>query len=169
MVKAASTSDVGTKIVKLKDDQGKTWGEISEAVGLPTGKCMFEYEKATVKPSTRITGKTDAELNKAIAKARNEGMSWGRIAARSGKSEGFCKSAFKEVTGEEARGHRIGKGGRFPDGDAPAKAKGAVKAGGAAKKATGAVKKAAKKAPASKKAAAKKTPIKKAVAKKAVA
>lgn len=168
MVKAATPGDPGARIVKLKDTDGKTWGEIADTIGVPQGKAIFLYEQATVTPRTKITAKDEGELKRKIAAARNEGMSWGRIAARSGRSEGFCKAAFKEVTGEDARGHRIGKGGRFPDGEAPEGTP--KKATGAAAKASKAVKKAAKKAPPTKKSAAKKvakkTPIKKGVAKK---
>lgn len=157
MPKTAKTEDqISERIVKLKDVDGKTWAEISEAVGKPMGKCMFLYEVASVTPKTRITAKTEEELDAKIAKAREDGLSWGVIAARSGKSEGYCKAAFSRISGESAKGHRIGKGGRFPDGEGGTpKEPGAKKASGAVKKASKAkpVKKVAKKALAAKKTA----------------
>lgn len=155
--KKASSKPTGdaARIVTLKDKDGKTWAEISDIMGMAQGKCMFLYEQAIVTPETRITGRTEDELKKKIAKERQNGVSWGVLAARSGKSEGYCKKAFQEVTGEEPLGHRIGKGGRYPSGRAPAKAKGATKK--AAKKVSSAVKKAAKQAPAKAVKATKKT------------
>lgn len=148
MPKVAAKDDVSAKIVKLKDTDGKTWAEISEAVDKPMGKCMFLYEQATVTPKTKISGKTEEDLKANIAKARESGLSWGVISARSGKSEGYCKTAFQEITGESPKGNRIGKGGRYPDGEGGGakKATGAVKKATGAKKAAGAVKKATKKA-----------------------
>jgi AraC-like DNA-binding protein len=146
-----STDSQGERIVKLRDVDGKTWAEISEIIGERPNKCMWLYEEAAVTPKTRITAKTEDELRQKIADARANGVSWGKIAARSGKSEGYCKKAFEDLTGEAARGHRIGKGGRFPAEMAVGarKAVGATKKA-AAKKASKTVKKAAAKAPAKK-------------------
>lgn len=167
MPKKATDKD-SERIVKLKES-GKTWAEISDAVSLPQGTCMFLYEEATVTPATKITAKNEEDLRKKIAKARSDGMSWGKIAARSGKSEGYCKKAYEDITGKSARGDRIGKGGRFPSGaERPAKAAGAVKKATGPRKATGAVKKATGKKVAAKKVAGKKVAAKKA-AKKATA
>lgn len=169
MPKPKTADDKSARIVSLKES-GKTWAEISNAVGLPQGKCMFLYEAATVTPKNKITAKSEEDLKKKIAAARGEGLSWGVISARSGKSEGYCRAAFTEVTGEAASGNRIGKGGRYPGADGAAKP---VKKA-AAKKATKSVKKAAAPAPAKKavkKALATKKAtgaVKKAAAKKAV-
>ncbi len=146
-VKADNGAGQAERIVKMKDTDGKTWAEISDAVGIAQGKCMSLYEQHNVTPKTKITAKTEDELRQKIAQARTDGLSWGIISARSGKSEGFCKKAFQEITGENPRGHRIGKGGRYPDGEAPegkpVKVKGAIKKGGAKpEKVSGAVKKA---------------------------
>lgn len=156
------SKDVGDQIVALKE-QGKTWGEISEHVSLPQGKAMFLYEQKTVTPKSRITAKTEDELKQKIAQARTEGQSWGKISARSGKSEGYCKKAFEEVTGNEALGNRIGKGGRYP-GSGPQMATGATKK--AAGKSRGVVKSSKKTGPAKKAVAKKGTAAKKAPAKK---
>lgn len=139
-----TTDGVADKIVQLKDS-GKTWAQVAEQVNLPQGKAMFQYYVATVTPKTRITGKNDAELDRKIADARTEGLSWGQIAARSGKSEGYCRKAYEEVTGNAALGDRsAGKGGRFPGASNGA----ATKKAPAKKAAAKAVKKATAKKPA---------------------
>jgi len=138
------------KIVSLRNKES-TWADIAEAVDLPQGKCMFLYDQATVSSSERITGKTEDDLKRKIAKGRQEGLSWGVLSARSGKSEGYCRKAFEEVTNESARGSRVGKGGRYPEGEAPAKAaKSTKKAAKKTAKASKTVKKASGKAPAKK-------------------
>lgn len=170
MPKAPAKSD-GEKIVALKE-AGKTWGEISESVGLPQGKCMYLYEVETVSPKTRIAAKTEEELKAKIAEGRNEGLSWGVLSARSGKSEGYCKKAYEEITGQEALGNRIGKGGRYPGGVTPEMStnkKTAAKAKGVAKKAAKKAPPAKKTAAAKKSAPAKKAPGKKVVGKKVAA
>jgi hypothetical protein len=159
----ASKEEIGAKIVKMRDQQNKNWSEVSEAVGLAPGKCMYLYDVATVTPATKIKGKTEEDLKKNVAKARNAGLSWGTISARAGKSEGWCRAAFEEVTGELARGNRIGKGGRHPEDSDPAKAAKKAKVQKPAKKTAKAVKKAAKAAPVKK--AAKKATAKKATRK----
>ncbi len=175
------TTEVDPKDIKKLRDEGLSWAAVAEKAGVSAGKCMFLYEIASTNSKNRITGGTDAELKKAIAKARKEGLSWGIIAARSGQTVGYCQSAYEEVSGKPALGDRVGKGGRLPSGmksaakpvkstakKATAKKAAAKKSSGSdgtktAKKSSGAVKKAAKKAPA-KKAAAKKSSAKKATA-----
>jgi len=151
----------GDKVVKMRE-AGKNWAEISETLSIRPGLAMYLFEKATVTSKNKIKGKDEAELKKNIAAARdNQNLSWGTISARSGKSEGYCRSAYQEITGVESRGTRIGKGGRFPSENGAAPAKKAAKTV-KAPKASKAVKKAAKAAPV-KKAAKKAVVAKKAV------
>ena len=120
------------EIKKLRDSKPKkTWAEVSDKVGEPVARCMLLYEFADVKPSERISG-SEAEVGRQIVKARDkEKQSWARIMARTGQTEGFCRRAYEEATGKSTKGHRIGKGGRYPDstGSRPRKTSGKAKTG----------------------------------------
>jgi hypothetical protein len=133
---------IGKQIVDLRDNQELSWADISDQLGIGQGKAMLLHMYASVEPSDRITARNDEELGKKIAKARESGLSWGQIMARTGLGEGKCRSLFEAASGESSMGNRIGKGGRYPSGDAPVK------------KATVAKKAAAKKGAAPAKAAA---------------
>jgi len=120
--RAAKNGALMEQVVGMRAD-GKKWSEITEALGIPAGKAMFLEMKAQVaagevKP---ISFKDDADLTNKIVKARNEDLlSWGQISARTGVSEGKLKKLYETGGGE--KGHRIGKGGRFPAGvDRPEK------------------------------------------------
>ncbi len=107
--------DLMAEIKAMRDDQEMKWSEIAEAQEISTGKAILIYTFATVKPSEKIKDPTPA----VIKKARNvEGLSWGVLMARTGMTEGALRSMFAEA-GEEPRGHRIGKGGRYPGDDNP--------------------------------------------------
>lgn len=147
------------QVLSLRDEQEMKWDEIAKELECQQGKAMMAYMVGTIPPKERIKGKTDEEIAEGIVAARDEDLnSWGRIAARAGIAESRVRKIYEETTGTSPRGLRVGKGGRYPDGekpDAPAKAP-AKKA--VAKKAAPA-KKAPAKAAAAKKAAATKNPL----------
>lgn len=76
---------------------------------------------------------------KQIASAREEGLRWERIAARTGKSVTECQNLFKEATGKDYKSSYSGRGRRF-DGSAPAPKKAAANGKGSAAKKTAAKK-----------------------------
>ena len=135
--------EVGEQIVALRDTDGLSWAAISEQLGIGQGKAMLLHMYASVPDEDKITARNEDELGKKIVRARNDGLSWGQIMARTGLGEGKCRSLFEAASGDSALGHRIGKGGRYPTGvEAPAKpAKAAAVKKGAAKKAAGSTKK----------------------------
>lgn len=142
----AARKELGETIVELREG-GAKWEEIAGEVGTSTGRAMLIYFEATVKPKDKIKGADDEELGEKIVAARDEDkLSWGQIMARTGFSETRCRKLYEEASGNSTRGHRIGKGGRYPDGTTPPPRPAATK-----------------------KAAAKKAPAKKAAAKKGAA
>jgi len=126
--------------------RGRTTQPIAESLNITVGKAIFLYETATTSAADKITFTTEADLNKKIVAARKQGLSWGKIAARSGVPEGRVKSGWTKVTGQDTLGQSIGKGGRRPNGVPVKAAKAKAKAAPA------------KKAPTAKPAAAKATP-----------
>lgn len=142
---------LGARIVRMRDKDEVSWADMASELEMSAGKVMFIYLQMTEDP---VTG-TEAKVNKAIVSMRNKGASWGVISARTGFTEGYCRRVFEEDSGESSRGHRVGKGGRYPAGEGPA---GDAKPKPKKAPAKGAAKKAAKKAPAKK--AAKKAPAK---------
>lgn len=159
-------SDLSKRAVKLRDSDGLPWHEVAGELNVSTGKALLAYEFGKVKPKDRVTWNSDAEGGKKIATMRDkEGLSWGRISARTGQGEQHLRKLYETHTGSSALGNRIGKGGRYPgqgSGKSPRKA-------GAAKKAPAKKVAAAKKAPAVKATGARKAGgVKKSAAKKAV-
>lgn len=86
---------------------GKTLPEIAEALGTNKGKAALLVLCATEKP---YRAKTDAALAKAIAKDRQDGASWGTLMARSGLTEGACRQAYEDATGEDHTATNAGRG-----------------------------------------------------------
>lgn len=136
--KQAANLELGKQIKELRDE-GKSWAEISEETGIGQGKAMLLHMYASVAPKDRIKGASDEELAEKIVEARNNGLSWGQIMARTGLGEAKCRKLFEEASGETALGNRIGKGGRYPTGVTPPEkpAKKAAKATKASKKSAG--------------------------------
>lgn len=136
-------SDLSKRAVKLRDKDDLPWHEVAGELGVAVGKAMLAYEFGKVKPADRVTAATDEALGKKIVALRDkEGLSWGRISARTGHGEGHCRRLYTAASGTSTIGNRIGKGGRYPgdgNGKTPRKAAAAKKA--PAKK-TGGVKKA---------------------------
>jgi hypothetical protein len=128
--------ELSDQIVALRND-GSKWDEISSATGVPTGKAMLIFDHATVKPKDRIKDAT----GKDIARLRDqENLSWGMISAITRYPESSCRSLYEEQTKRSTRGLRIGKGGRYPNGESAPKSSTtkktvAKKAGAVAKKA----------------------------------
>lgn len=132
MAKATTTEDLTAKIVKMRNS-GSKWAEISEALGVRTGKAMSLFAGATGDP---ITFKNEDDLAKKVVALRTgkEPLSWGVLSARTGVGEGKLRKLFEQGGGGDASGHRIGKGGRFPSGaERPAPAPKAEKAAKATK------------------------------------
>jgi len=159
--------DLSKQAVKLRDSEGRPWHEVASELGTSTGKAILAYEFGKVKPADRVTAPNEAAMGKKVATMRDkDGLSWGRIQARTDLGEQTLRRLYTEATGKDTLGNRIGKGGRYPgqSGKTPRKASGAKKA--PAKKAGGVKKAVAKKATGVKKTAAKKATGVKKVAKK---
>ena len=109
---ATKTAEVDTlqeQIVKLRNE-GHKWADIADAVGVPPGKCMLEYDRATIPARDRVKNATPEK----IVELRDSGLSWGKIMAMTGLPETKARSMYTEGSGIDTLGHRIGKGGRFP-------------------------------------------------------
>ena len=126
------------QVLNLRDEQEMKWDEIANELECQQGKAMMAYMVGTIPPKERIKGKTDEEIAEGIVAARDEDLnSWGRIAARAGIAESRVRKIYEETTGTSPRGLRVGKGGRYPDGEKPeAAAKAPAKKAAAVKKAT---------------------------------
>lgn len=112
---AALTKD----IIRLKK-AGSNWKDISDEVGVTQGRAIFLYDAATVSDDEMIAFRSDAELGKKLLKLRAEGgMSWGKIAARTGYAEGKLKKLHADAGG--GAGTRIGRGGRVAGSEATKK------------------------------------------------
>ena len=125
-------ADISQQIVGLRND-GSKWDEISQAVGMPPGKCMLIFDFATVAKKDKIKDATPADVKRL---RDGENLSWGMISARTSYPESACRSMYEEATGNSTKGNRIGKGGRYPNGtSAPKKVAVAKKGAAPAKKA----------------------------------
>lgn len=140
MAKAATAETVEEMVIRMRND-GDDWATIAAAAGIGAGKAWLIVEKANTDPKDLIKFKDEDDLAKKVVAARGNGLSWGIISARTDVPESKLRSLFEAAGGGSARGHRIGKGGRYP-----AESNGAGTAP--------ATKAAAKKAPATKKTAA---------------
>lgn len=122
--------DLVKQLIKLRDDEEKKWGEISEIVGVPVGKCMLVYSSGKVKKADRIKDATPADIKRLRDKDR---ISWNDISVRCGIPESACRRMYREVGGQD-RGDRIGKGGRYPGEQKPPTPKGEKSAAGSKSK-----------------------------------
>lgn len=112
------------EIVSLRDSHGRKWPEISEAMGIPAGKCILMYEWIKVPAKARIKNVTPEQ----VVQLRKEGESWGSISAMTSVSESSLRSMYESSTGKSSVGNRIGKGGRYPsNATKPAKAEAPAK------------------------------------------
>lgn len=113
------------QLIKLRDDEEKKWGEISEIVGVPVGKCMLVYSSGKVAKKDRIKDATPADIKKL---RDGDNISWNDISVRCGIPESACRRMYRDAGGED-RGNRIGKGGRYPGGSTKPEGGTAKKAG----------------------------------------
>jgi hypothetical protein len=104
--------DTSQQIVSMRND-GSKWDEISRAVSMPPGKAMLLFYHATVKPKDKIKSATGKDV---AALRDGQSLSWGEISARTGYPESSARSMYEEETGNSTKGNRIGKGGRYPNG-----------------------------------------------------
>lgn len=112
------------EIVSLRDSHGRKWPEISEAMGIPAGKCILMYEWIKVPAKSRIKNVTPEQ----VVQLRKEGESWGSISAMTSVSESSLRTMYESSTGKSSVGNRIGKGGRYPsNATKPAKAEAPAK------------------------------------------
>lgn len=89
-------------------------GEDGEPDTLTYSQFWYFQQSMELTDDQRIVGSLDdAEVMVAVATARNEGDSWGRIAVRCQKPENAIRNAFKAATGLRSQGLRVGKGGRW--------------------------------------------------------
>lgn len=120
-VKASSNGSdekLGKEIAALRDD-GVSWADIADQIGIKAGKAMFLHMCATVKPSERIKYTDDDDLAKKVVAARDkEQLSWGTIMARTGVGGAKLRSLYEKASGTATLGQRIGRGGRPPGGAA---------------------------------------------------
>ena len=133
--RVARDKQLATQVVERRKS-GEKYGPIAADLGITVGKAIFLYECATVAPKDKIRFTDTDELGEKIVAARNAGVSWGRISARTGVPEGRVRSTWENATGKSAMGESIGKGGRKANGvvaKPKAKAKAAPKAKAAAK------------------------------------
>lgn len=144
------------QVAKMRDGE-QSWSEISDELGISAGKAMLLNMYARVDDDDRITG-NDTQIAKAVVKERKAGASWGVLMARTGLGEARLRSMYTDQTGEDTKGNRIGKGGRYP-GDVKPDDEDAAPAKKSAKKAAAPAKKAAKAAKAGKAQGAEKSPL----------
>lgn len=104
------------EVVNLREAEGQKWEEIAETLGISSGKAILIYNFATLKPKDKIK---DATPQKIKELREVDHLSWGVIMARTALSENAVRSMYEEATGGTSKGHRIGKGGRWPTGLKP--------------------------------------------------
>jgi hypothetical protein len=109
---------LAASIFEMREDREMSWMEISEELGWgdsnATGRMQWLYFQEDVRrnPDLAITAKNRQQLGQKIVRARDNGHSWGKIAAYADISEQFAKNLYEEVSGLDPRDSSIGKGGR---------------------------------------------------------
>lgn len=93
--------DLDAAIVKARDEDELSWGEIKEmSGGMALGKLMFRYDCATVEEKDRIKFRSEADLPAKIKEARENNLSWGLIAARAGLPPSKIRKLYEDEYGE---------------------------------------------------------------------
>lgn len=112
--KAQQTQDakLRAEVVKRCVKGDETVGSVAKVLKITPGKAAFLIMQHRVENGevTAITAKSDSALLNAIATARNKGdeySSWGWLAARSGRSEGWIKSGLAEAGKYQPRAENI--------------------------------------------------------------
>lgn len=114
--------ELGDRVVELKDNQGLKWNEVVEAIPeAGSGRIQLAYMIATTLEEDQIKWESEDDLAPQVVEARNAGQSWGQITARTRPlvAETKVRALFEKTTETSAKGHRIGKGGRWPKGQEP--------------------------------------------------
>lgn len=112
--KAKKGESFEDSIVRMRDEEERTWKEIAETLDVSIGKAIFTHMCATVPASEKLKG-SDAQITKGIVRLRDkENMGWGEISARAGWSPGKCQKVYFEQGGETVN---VGRGGRYPNGE----------------------------------------------------
>lgn len=106
------------KVVEMRG-KDKSWSDIGTKLSITPGKAQFLFMVSEVKPSEKIKDGTDAQLGKAIAALRKQGLSWGQIAARTyhlgiaeGRVKALAEKAGVKVSGTNVAKERAGSSGR---------------------------------------------------------
>jgi transposase len=125
--KASPAVDEKTVVKLIKDGMSipKAAQQLKVSSSIMAG--LFYKLEPVADPKLKFSGTA-----KQIASARESGLRWERIAARTGKSVAECQKLFKEATGKDYKSSYTGRGRRF-DGSAPTAKKTA--GNGASKKA----------------------------------
>ena len=91
--------------------EGKSHKDIAAELNIGLGKTMFLEMVDTVSntPKLKLAGRTDEDIAAKVVAARlkqDEHSSWGWLAARSGKSEAFCRKAYEDA-GHTVKGEHV--------------------------------------------------------------
>lgn len=95
--------------------EGKTIREIMEATGLNLSQVERHFWAVEFAENDGFLPQDMTNTAKAakIAQLRLAGESWGKISVRFREPESRTRKCFKEATGTDSKGMRIGKGGRY--------------------------------------------------------
>lgn len=102
-----------------------SWATIAKKFDITQGRAMYLYMEATIPKKDRINPEkmSDEELQKWVVTYRedeDDPRSWGWLSAASGLGEQRLRTIYKEGSGKDWLGQRIGKGGRYPGDKTPA-------------------------------------------------
>jgi Meckel syndrome type 1 protein len=96
--------------VKEMRDNGASWADVKDKLGVDQPKGQVLLKMASVRPKDRIKAANDEELAEKIVAARNDqGLSWADIAVRAGITMGKVKSLFEAGGGGSAAESRVQK------------------------------------------------------------
>lgn len=124
--------ELAPKVLAMRE-QGKSWSDIKDKLGVDQPKGQVLIKMAAVKPGDRITAKTDADLGKKVVNARDkQKLSWADIAVRAGVTMGKVKALYEATSGKSASESRV----TAPKAPAKAAAKAPAKGRAAAAKKT---------------------------------
>lgn len=111
-------TDLVERIVEMRDEDGKKFAQIAEELGIQTGKAQWFYEYGKLPKKERVSFDTEKELGQWVVDAReDEKLSWGRMSMRTGLAEGRLRNLYAQFAKNPDKGKRIGRGGRYAEGD----------------------------------------------------
>jgi DNA-directed RNA polymerase specialized sigma24 family protein len=108
----AAQSKVGTEMKKLTRG-GMSVQDAAKELGVPLAQARTALRKAKVNPKDRIVG-TEAEVRKAVLKAKAEGASYPELRARTGLSGRTLRQYVEEAGGASTRKPRAKAGAKKP-------------------------------------------------------